>query len=81
MGEVPFVFGGVRDCFQLVVYLFSEHAAAVPLPQLLGDVHPVDGPALVLELHQQVRVVVYFLGMEMDVGRLIHLEVLVYFLG
>jgi hypothetical protein len=65
--EVPFILGSMCYCLQLVIYLFSQYSITVPLPELLVDIHPVDSLPLVLILHQQVRVVVHFLGIEMDV--------------
>lgn len=68
-------------CLQLIIYLFREHSATISLTQFLVDVHAADRSPLVLELHQQVWVVVYFFGIEMDVGGLVHLEILIDFLG
>lgn len=77
MGDVPLVLGSVRDGLQFIADLVGEFGLVVAVPQFLIIIHSVDGPALLPEFHEQVGVVVGLLGVEVDIGGPIDLELLI----
>lgn len=77
MGDVPLVLGSVRDGLQFIADLVGEFGLVVAVPQFLIIIHSVDGPAFLPEFHEQVGVVVGLLGVEVDIGGPIDLELLI----
>lgn len=77
MGDVPLVLGSVRDGLQFIADLVGEFGLVVAVPQFLLIIHSVDSPALLPEFHEQVGVVVGLLGVEVDIGGPIDLELLI----
>lgn len=78
LGRVPFVLGSLCDSFELVVDLTGEFGLVIAIAKLVLVVDAVDGLALVAHLHEQVGVVIGFLGVEVDVCGTIDLEILIY---
>ncbi len=67
----------MRDGLEFIVDLISEFSLVVAIPKFFVVVDTVDGLALVAHLHEEVGVVVGLLSVEVDVGRLVYLELLV----
>lgn len=68
----------MSHCLQFVVNLAGEFSFVVSIPEFLFVVDSVDGLALFLHLHEQVGVVIGLFGIEIDVGRPIDLEIVIY---
>lgn len=67
----------MRDGLQFIADLVGEFGLVVAVPQFLIIIHSVDGPAFLPEFHEQVGVVVGLLGVEVDIGGPIDLELLI----
>jgi hypothetical protein len=79
--NVPLVLGSVGDCLQLIVDLPSELGLVMSIPEFLLVVDSLDGLALVSHLHEQVGVIIGFLGVEINVGWTVDLELFIDFLS
>lgn len=67
----------MRDGLQFIADLVGEFGLVVAVPQFLIIIHSVDSPAFLPEFHEQVGVVVGLLGVEVDIGGPIDLELLI----
>lgn len=65
------------DSLQFIADLVRQFGLVVAIPQFLIIIHSVDGPSLLPEFHEQVRVVVGLLSVEVDISRPIDLELLI----
>lgn len=77
LGEVPLVLGSESDGFKLIIDLICELSLVITILEFVIIVDSIDCLALISHLHEQVRVVVGLLGVEVDVRRNIYLKFLI----
>lgn len=68
----------MSHCLQLVVNLAGEFCFVVSIPQFLFVIDSIDDFAFFLHLHEEVGVIIGFFRVEIDVGRPIDLEIVIY---
>ena len=75
--EIPLVLGDVGHSLQLIAQLVCQGSLLHLVVHFFLHVDSIDGSAFVPVLHQQKGVVVGLLGEEIDLARLVYLEVFI----
>jgi len=75
---IPLIFRSVSNSLKLIIYLPSQLSLIVSIPQLFVIINSINRFSLIPHLHQQIWVIIRFLGIEMNVLRTIDLKLLIY---
>ena len=75
--ELPLVLRDLGYCFEFIADFVGKDGLLHLVVKLLAHIHAIDRPAFILVFHQQERVVIRFLSIEIHFLGMIDLEVLI----